>query len=414
MGVSLIISESGEDTDSSDGIIHENTPASAINRDTPTIPLAPRILKPSQRNNCSFSSPNTEGFKPIKLSKKFRSKEECKEISGSDYINKLLDENILNIFHLLPRFTLAKCARVCRRWSHLVKQKSLWRKIDLSNNTITPSTLSNIVNRGVKILRLAKSEILGSVNESILGNQLNISNVAIQYLDLSMAIVPPEILEQLFSLCHNIKKLSLENCKLTDSICRYIGQNSEIESLNLTMCQGITHHGMEPILNNCNQLECLNISWTWLNKETIEYISNNLPNRLVKLNWSGCRENITDNEIMKITDRCKRLKELDLSDSTVITCLSVHLIASNLHQLEHLALSRCYSIIPTTIPVLSQLESLSALEVFGMLREVYLTHLQESMPSIEINSYPFSSVARPTTGVRRTSIWGIRVRESAV
>ena len=60
------------------------------------------------------------------------------------------------------------------------------------------------------------------------------------------------------------------------------------------------------------------------------------------------------------------------------------------------------------------LQRLVAVDVFGMLREGPLEQLKENMPNIDINNFPFSSIARPTTGIRRTSIWGIRVRENFV
>jgi len=58
--------------------------------------------------------------------------------------------------------------------------------------------------------------------------------------------------------------------------------------------------------------------------------------------------------------------------------------------------------------------SLSAVNVFGMLREGPLEVLKTNMPRVDVNSFYFSEVARPTTGHRRTSIWGIRVRDNAV
>jgi len=58
--------------------------------------------------------------------------------------------------------------------------------------------------------------------------------------------------------------------------------------------------------------------------------------------------------------------------------------------------------------------SLMAVDVFGMLREGPLEVLKANLPRIEVNAFHFSDVARPTTGIRRTSIWGIRVRDNAV
>ena len=70
----------------------------------------------------------------------------------------------------------------------------------------------------------------------------------------------------------------------------------------------------------------------------------------------------------------------------------------------------CHSVFFSRL--LSHIYTLLALDVFGMLKESALYQLRAAMPSIEINKFPFSSIARPTTGIRRTSIWGLRVRDS--
>ena len=63
--------------------------------------------------------------------------------------------------------------------------------------------------------------------------------------------------------------------------------------------------------------------------------------------------------------------------------------------------------------LLGNILTLLAVDVFGMLKESALNQLRASMANIEINKFPFSSIARPTTGIRRTSIWGLRVRDIA-
>lgn len=55
--------------------------------------------------------------------------------------------------------------------------------------------------------------------------------------------------------------------------------------------------------------------------------------------------------------------------------------------------------------------SLNFLDIFGVLSDQAITMLQTSFPSIGINKYIHSSVARPTVGTRRTSIWGLRTRD---
>lgn len=58
--------------------------------------------------------------------------------------------------------------------------------------------------------------------------------------------------------------------------------------------------------------------------------------------------------------------------------------------------------------------SLAEVEVFGMFRDGTMEQLKHEMRNVELNRYPFSSVARPTTGIRMTSLWGLRVRDNAV
>ena len=64
--------------------------------------------------------------------------------------------------------------------------------------------------------------------------------------------------------------------------------------------------------------------------------------------------------------------------------------------------------------LLATIPTLLALDVFGMLKESALLQLRQVLCNIEVNKFPFSSIARPTTGIRRTSIWGVRVRDTAI
>jgi F-box and leucine-rich repeat protein 1 (S-phase kinase-associated protein 2) len=60
---------------------------------------------------------------------------------------------------------------------------------------------------------------------------------------------------------------------------------------------------------------------------------------------------------------------------------------------------------------LKQLRQLSSLDIFGVVDERGLQKLQSLLGSpIALNQQRFSYVARPTYGLRRTSIWGLRTR----
>lgn len=107
---------------------------------------------------------------------------------------------------------------------------------------------------------------------------------------------------------------------------------------------------------------------------------------------------------------CPKLVELDISDCAMVTLATTNSIM-NLKHLEHLSMSRCYSIPPSTFWRLAPMPSLMYLDCFGILKEENLQLLKSNSNKTQINKFLYSSVARPTVGVRRTSIWGLRVRD---
>ncbi|KAL5022701.1 hypothetical protein ScPMuIL_001856 [Solemya velum] len=407
-----------DDSNSNSCRFIENTPSIQRCSLELSVPVAPRVLVPSQKDNLHANRGHCDTPKPIlnilRSDSNFLCRRNREIIAEHDHFSNLSDEMILDVFRWLPKFTLARCARVCRRWSRLVVDEALWKRTDLANKTLIPGVLGSVLSRGVCILRLTKASIQDPIFTGPC-RQIKASRLSrVQLLDLSMAEIGTQALLDLFSICRDLKKLSLENIELNDQICSQIGENRDLEVLNMCMCRGITVNGMMPILSNCLKLESLNLAWTGMLKNIIVYLSLCLPTSIRKINLSGCRDQISDADVKQLAVTCPDLKELDLSDCTVLTCQSVYNVTENLHFLEYLAISRCYHILPSTLPVLNKIGSLLAVDVFGMLREGSLQQLKESMRNIEINKFPFSSIARPTTGVRRTSIWGCRVRDSFV
>lgn len=57
------------------------------------------------------------------------------------------------------------------------------------------------------------------------------------------------------------------------------------------------------------------------------------------------------------------------------------------------------------------MSTLTYLDIFGMLTDSALEMLERTFSKIGINKFIHSSVARPTVGTRRTSIWGLRTRD---
>lgn len=115
-------------------------------------------------------------------------------------------------------------------------------------------------------------------------------------------------------------------------------------------------------------------------------------------------------DVKDLVKSCPDIIELDLSDCTMLTMNTVRSLL-DLSKLEHLSLSRCYGIPPSTYVTLAYMPSLLYLDVFGVIPEPVLKTLQVTCGETQLNKYLYSSVARPTVGVRRTSIWGLRVRD---
>ena len=115
-------------------------------------------------------------------------------------------------------------------------------------------------------------------------------------------------------------------------------------------------------------------------------------------------------DVKDLQKSCPDIVELDLSDCTLLTICTVHSILK-FTRLEHLSLSRCYSIPAPMFVRIAFMPSLMYLDVFGLMSDPVLKAFQVKCEETEINKFLYSSVARPTVGVRRTSIWGLRVRD---
>ncbi|XP_070154127.1 S-phase kinase-associated protein 2 isoform X1 [Polyergus mexicanus] len=331
-------------------------------------------------------------------------------IEGEDKFNKLSDEIILMILKWLPKKCLVRSMFVCKRWCQIARDEALWTRLDLSSKVLSKGTLGHILPRGVQILRLAQAEIADPIfcEGSEVFNNSYISKL--QYLDLSMAVISPIGLAALLSKCKYLKKLSLENCIVNRDCCKAISQNIELEVLNLTMCKNM-NIGCIMDLTKLKNLIVLNMAWCSLDSECMTLLCKTLPSSIIRLNLAGCRKTMTDDNVKNLSRRCPDIIELDLSDCAMLTIHTVHNLL-NFSRLEHLSLSRCYSIPQSAYIRLAHLPYLLYLDVFGLMSDSVLKSLQANCREVpEINKYLYSSVARPTVGIRRTSIWGLRVRD---
>ncbi|XP_037819616.1 S-phase kinase-associated protein 2-like isoform X2 [Lucilia sericata] len=329
---------------------------------------------------------------------------------GKDHFNTLSDEIILQIFKWLPKKTLLRCGYVCRRFNNCASDESLWTRLDLGGRSIKPGAMENILKRGVVILRLAQAELNHPVFEPHFLETEPSFEAKLQYLDLSMVSITKPSLKMLLSRCRQLKKLSLEHVALNDEICNEIAKNTGLEALNLAMCSGLEAWSVRKMMETLTQLNSLNISWTNLSVDAVTSLVTNVTPNLMRLNVAGCRKTMFDSHLASLAKRCPQLLELDLSDCTGLTGNAIGIIGK-FKMLEYLSLSRCYLIPASAYIELRNMSTLTYLDIFGMLTDSALEMLEHTFSKIGINKFIHSSVARPTVGTRRTSIWGLRTRD---
>lgn len=332
----------------------------------------------------------------------------------TNYWASLSDEMVLAVFRWLHKGTLARCARVCRRWCRLTQDETLWRRLDLGLTTVTAGVTGTVLSRGCGILRLARSTVVAPVFRSSVTGQPTLpatASVRLQYLDLSNTHIQPDCLLALLQACTNLRNLSLEKVEVGAGVCPALAHNCSLTVLNLSEVSGLDGAGLAAVLRNTSGLTELNLGWTGLNSADLTAVTASLPASLQQLCLAGYRDTLLDSHMELLVASSPALRELDLSDASQLTPSSLSLVVERLQQLEHLSCSRCYGITPQSYLLVAACPALRFLNVFGVLRDLAEQELRQRLEGIEINKFMFTAVARPTVGIKRTSIWNLRVRD---
>lgn len=166
--------------------------------------------------------------------------------------------------------------------------------MDLSCRVIPPGALGHVLSRQVALLRLAQSEVQDPIIEENSKVDSLEFRARILYLDMSMTCISEKSLGRLFSKCYRLKKLSLEQVPISTEVLSALSQSHDLEVLNLAMCTGITLEGVKCLLTECQRLKQVNLAWTSLSGDSIDFICKNLPSSMDRLNLSGCRKVLTD------------------------------------------------------------------------------------------------------------------------
>ncbi|RWS26272.1 hypothetical protein B4U80_13769 [Leptotrombidium deliense] len=311
---------------------------------------------------------------------------------GDLHIEILSDEIMLRIFAFLPKSVIVgKCALVCKRWHRVAFDPSLWRKVDLSRKQLSADQLRCVLERQVVYARLASI----SINEVLTFTK----TLNLQYLDLSMANITVDTVNNILNYCEkSLIKLSLESLDINQSTIELLSKQDDLKVLNLSLCR-FTENKKE----FCSKLPVTlkELDASWINDLLVSSLVRALPVNLLRLNLSGYRKNFSNDDIDYLTVKCSELRELNISDCTQICTKAMQFITVRLKNLEHLHLSRCYSIV---FDDYSNCKSLKTISMFGLSTSSIICEKQ-----VDINKHPFSSVARPTVANRRQFMWEVKM-----
>jgi hypothetical protein len=315
----------------------------------------------------------------------------------------LPDEVILTVLNFLQLQDLIRCGLVSKRIRSVSFIESLWQKIDIVNSgqswkIVKTDLVKRIINRGCKSLSLRGCKVKGNLKYSDFNLDLNYWNYRLfkfssthdrilsnytnselrtqksrsssseymskyiksRYSDLVKQMGPSklislnltncdvqeQVLTVLLTACHSLKKLTLTKVLLTTFMCQILcnqnGQTLQSLDLNGTNGIGINQYFLPKdillIVKNCVSLIEVDFSGCQLFGKGMELLVKNLSPNVEKLALTS--NYTTDEHIIALVSRCKRLTSLNLAYTDMLTDNSLTSITENLKlTLEELYIS---------------------------------------------------------------------------
>ncbi|XP_039274081.2 S-phase kinase-associated protein 2-like [Styela clava] len=349
-------------------------------------------------------------------------------------------EIVLYIFRMLNISSLGRCLQVCRLWNNIANDKCLWKKLNLRKRTMNILDLQNLLRNQAVAISLNSATISNDRrnNSWLINNSYYHGNnttpvytpvrdegsspmrdpfsrvyyYEVQHLDFTNANISPTTLCLILTRCKSLVNLSLENLISNHHVLGCISNCLFLTRLNLTLCKEVTISGVIEILLACNRLTELNLSWSSICRYPPEELVSRLPPTITHLNLGGFRDTMQDGHVAEIVARCRRLQDLDVSDSNHLTSTAVDMLIHGLSDtLKGVNMSRCYSVAPDSLLRFVNMPNLQYLDVFGIMDDASVRALSDALPHVNVSMRPFSAIARPTPSmviqgsVSNSSIW---------
>ena len=340
------------------------------------------------------------GLKRVMFGRKVKNRKEL--VVKKTSIEDLSNEMLLKIFSFLPwKAVRTRCSVVNQRWYNVSKERSLnlLDALDLKNRTLTTRQLVSALSTGARNVRFAGLTIpdpTAFITES--------RTFLLQNLDLSMANIT---IDQLNGILRgnedgvSLIRLSLENLKINEETLNILRRkHPKLQILNLASCR-VDNDG-KSLDDTSFPSEITELNLSWIEGFPISLVICDLGRNLERLNLSGMR-NLMNSDVMILVRRCPGLIELDVSDCEQLTSMALIKIKEGLKNLRSLNISRNY-FMDNWLSLVLQIKSLDTISIFGLRRPDVLVETP-----FMISTSPISTIARPTVGGRRSTIWGIKV-----
>ncbi|KAK7487434.1 hypothetical protein BaRGS_00021275 [Batillaria attramentaria] len=244
----------------------------------------------------------------------------------------LTDDIVLRVFSNLPTDHLCRCARVCRRWYHLVWDPTLWTSIVINNSAIDVDRALKYLTRRLSYNTPKVCVILERVNlngcEQLTDKGLH--TVAkrcpeLRYLEVQGCTKLTNVgVFEAVSYCVNLEHLDVTGCTEITCIRLMSGLVTEgagahlqliyLRYLDMTDCVGLQDAGLSLIAAHCMQLQFLFLR------------------RCVR---------ITDQGIQHVANNCYCLRELSISDCKGVTDLGLRELSKLGENLRYLSVAKC-------------------------------------------------------------------------
>ena len=248
---------------------------------------------------------------------------------SSTTLQDLPNEIITKVLSYVELRDLFSFGCLSTRTRAVSRVKTLWQKLSIRNKTLKTEFLKFMLKNGCKFLELIDVQLKGSLHLR--------KTSGLQELSLDRCEIKNQVLEEFLGSCHSLTKLTLRGIDVSDvntkNLKKFVLQNRKtLQILDLTTSKRLDLESIQIIINNLTELKEVNLHsyryhllhWNKqkyyaedvLSEESINYLANNVTEKVEKLNL-GYQRFVEDEHVMKLIPRCKRLTELNLNGTSI-------------------------------------------------------------------------------------------------